>query len=285
MVPYNKLEEVDRYALACYGETGTKILDAYERYEFQPISHTLNQFLTVHLSAFYIDVLKDRLYTFSSNSVQRRSAQTALYNITDGLTRLLAPLLPVTADDLWRFLPGKRESSVHLADFPMNCREFIDADLQARWKRLLALRNKVNLKLEELRQEKIVGTSLEASVTLRTTGITTELTKQYETFLPTLFITSDVVVTAQDSLTIDKDGTPKNSETLSEQLQKVEPHAWFTEQELDKYSGSALIEVSRAGGTKCERCWRYVNKVSRTTPTGLCDRCVGALAESVDFAD
>ena len=285
MVPYNKLEEVDRYALACYGETGTKILDAYEKYEFQPISHTLNQFLTVHLSAFYIDVLKDRLYTFSSDSVQRRSAQTALYNITDGLTRLLAPLLPVTADDLWRFLPGERESSVHLSDFPTNCHEFIDTDLQARWKRLLALRNKVNLKLEELRQEKIVGTSLEASVTLRTTGVTEELTKQYETFLPTLFITSDVVVTAQNVSELDKDDAPRSTETSSEKWQEGETHAWFTEQELDKYVGSALIEVSRAEGTKCERCWRYVKKVSRSAPTGLCDRCVDALPGSVDVAD
>ena len=115
---------------------------------------------------------------------------------------MLAPLLPVTADDLWRFLPGQRESSVHLADFPTNCPEFIDADLQARWKRLLALRDKVNLKLEGLRQEKIVGTSLEASVTLRATGITAELTKKYETLLPTLFITSNVVVTTQNAIEI-----------------------------------------------------------------------------------
>ena len=276
IVPHNELEEVDRYALARYGETAAKILDAYECYKFQPISHAANQFLTVDLSSFYVDISKDRLYTLAANSRERRSVQTALYIITDGLTRLLAPLLPVTTDDLWTFLPGTRGSSVHLADFPVNHKEFVDTDLLARWKRLLALREQVNVRLEGLRQAKIVGTSLEATVTIRPTGITAALVEKYKQFLPTLFITSNVVVTRHQSIRISQDGVPEDMESWK----TLDPGAWFTEQELDAYAGTAVIEVDRAEGTKCERCWRYVELVSQTEQDGLCKRCIDALSET-----
>ena len=150
----DELEEVDRYALARYGEIACTILAAYERYEFQPISHAVNHFLTVDLSAFYVDISKDRLYTFAPGSRARRSAQTAIYTMTDGLARLLAPILPVTTDDLWRFLPGPREDSVHLAELPANCESLVDRDLLARWQRLLALRDAVNVELERLRSRR-----------------------------------------------------------------------------------------------------------------------------------
>ena len=123
-VQIDKLQEVDRYALARYGETATKILNAYDRYDFQQISRAINNLLTVDLSAFFIDISKDRLYTFGARSAGRRSAQMAIYTIADGLTRLLAPILPVTADELWQFLPGSREESVHVADFPSKCQGF-----------------------------------------------------------------------------------------------------------------------------------------------------------------
>lgn len=271
-VPHDELEEVDRYALARYGETGAKIIQAYERYEFKSISHTLNQFLTVEVSAFYIDVSKDRLYTFPANSRARRSAQTALYTITDGLARLLAPLLPVTTEDLWHFIPGSRTSSVHLADFPNNCKALVDNDLLARWKRLLALRDHVNRELERLRQEKIVGTSLEATVSLHTDGVTSSLLESYEAFLPTLFITSSVVLAPNDSKAL--------SQVAKESPKVSESGNVFMEQDNDgQYAGSAVINVKRTTGTKCERCWRYVNSVSTSGPSGLCKRCVEALAE------
>jgi len=272
-VPHDELEEVDRYALARYGETGSKIIQAYERYEFKSISHTLNQFLTVEVSAFYIDVSKDRLYTFAANSRARRSAQTALYTITDGLARLLAPLLPVTTEDLWHFIPGSRPSSVHLADFPDNCKALADNDLLARWKRLLALRDHVNRELERLRQEKIVGTSLEATVSLRADGVTSSLLESYESFLPTLFITSNVVLATNESKALSQ--VAKQSPVASESGNV------FMEQDDDgQYAGSAVIDVKRTTGTKCERCWRYVNSVSTSGASGLCARCVEVLAEA-----
>ena len=261
-MPVRELEEVDRYALARYGETAVKILDAYERYEFQPISHAVNHFLTVDLSAFYVDISKDRLYTFAANSPVRRSAQTAIYTMIDGLTRLLAPVLPVTAEDLWGHLPGSRESSVHLAAFPAGCEALIDRDLLARWQRLLALRDTVNAELERLRQEKTVGTSLEATVMLRASGTTAALVDQYAAILPTLFITSAAVVTSSVAPPVDADGAAD---------------AQFTEE-----GGAATIEARRADGVKCERCWRYVESVSPTEPAGLCQRCVDALSEAME---
>ena len=261
-MPVRELEEVDRYALARYGETAVKILDAYERYEFQPISHAVNHFLTVDLSAFYVDISKDRLYTFAANSPVRRSAQTAIYTMIDGLTRLLAPVLPVTAEDLWGHLPGSRESSVHLAAFPAGCEALIDRDLLARWQRLLALRDTVNAELERLRQEKTVGTSLEATVMLRASGTTAALVDQYAAILPTLFITSAAVVTSSVAPPVDADGAAD---------------AQFTEE-----GGAATIEARRADGVKCKRCWRYVESVSPTEPAGLCQRCVDALSEAME---
>ena len=260
----DELEEVDRYALARYGEIACTILAAYERYEFQPISHAVNHFLTVDLSAFYVDISKDRLYTFAPGSRARRSAQTAIYTMTDGLARLLAPILPVTTDDLWRFLPGPRDNSVHLAELPADCEALVDRDLLARWQRLLALRDAVNVELERLRQQKTVGTSLEASVTVRASGTTAALVERYAATLPTLFIASDVSVSADTELPLDADRASAAG------AQFVEP------------GGAAVIEARRAGGIKCDRCWRYVSSVSEGDPAGLCNRCVDALAETME---
>ena len=266
-LPPAELEEVDRYALARYGEVASTILNACERYEFQSISHAVNHFLTVDLSAFYVDVSKDRLYTLAPGSRARRSAQTAIYTITDGLARLLAPILPVTADDLWGFLPGAREDSVHLADLPADCEALVDRELLARWRRLLALRDAVNVEIERLRQEKTVGTSLEAAVALRASGATADLVERHAAELPMLFITSDV------SVSLDPEPPPAAAEASAAAGRFVEP------------DGVAVIEARRAGGVKCGRCWRYVPAVSGGDPAGLCGRCVDALSEAMESVD
>ena len=264
-VPLDQLQDVDRYALARYGQAVEKILKAYDEYDFQTISHTINSFATVDLSAFYIDISKDRLYTFGADSVERRSAQTAVYLMVDGLTRLLAPLLPVTADELWRHLPGAREESVHLADFPADTATLVDEPLLARWKRLLAVREAVNAELERLRREKTVGTSLEATIRLTAGGDVATLLSDARVDLPMLFITSDVVVDEDAALGAG-----------------VEPGAgpYYVET-----GGAARIEATRSDGTKCERCWRYVPVVSADAAReGLCDRCADALSEAVSRA-
>ena len=263
-LPIAALEEVDRYALARYGEVACTIRAAYERYEFQPIAHAVSHFLTVDLSAFYVDVSKDRLYTFAPASQARRSAQTAIHTMIDGLARLLAPILPVTTDDLWRFLPGPREDSVHLADLPAGCEALVDRGLLDRWRRLLALRDAVNVELERLRRRKIVGTSLEAAVEVRANGATAALVERYAAELPTLFITSDVSVSPDPGLPLDGD------RAAAAGAQFVEP------------GGAAVVAARRAGGVRCDRCWRYVPSLRDRDPAGLCDRCVDALSETME---
>jgi isoleucyl-tRNA synthetase len=247
-VPQDRLQEVDRYALARYGAAAASVLDAYERYDFPEIFQSINQLTTVDLSAFYADVSKDRLYTFGAGSLERRSAQTAMFVIADGLARLLAPILPFLADEVWRYLPGAREESVHIAEFPRDVRALVDDDLTTRWQRLLAVRDEVNRALETARQAKIIGNSLGAKVTVRARGATAALLDRYRDDLPMLFIASQVEL----DLAPGEEGT-----------------------------GLPVIDVVRAEGSKCARCWRIVPSVSTAADTeGLCDRCVDALAET-----
>jgi isoleucyl-tRNA synthetase len=260
-LPLGQLQEVDRYALARYAEAAARMRRAYERYEFQTVFHTVNTLLTVDISAFYVDISKDRLYTLAPRAPARRSAQTACYRMADGLARLLAPILPVTADEVWRLLPGARDESVHLAEFPEDLEGLADPELLERWQRLLKLRDLVNDEIERLRKQKRVGTSLEAKVRLRATGNVASLLQRYRNDLPMLFITSQVELETSNTV-----------ETLTASSGRV-----YTEP-----GGAALIEVERADGVKCQRCWRYVPEVA-TTPSqqGLCERCVDALAALV----
>ena len=250
-----QLQEVDRYALARYGQVATRVLQAYDRYEFQSAVHALNHYLTVDLSAFYIDISKDRLYTLKPGSDARRSAQTTIHIIVNGLTRLLAPILPITADELWRNVPGTDSDSVHLADFPSKPESLVDTELLSRWTRLLSLRDVVNGELEKLRQGKVVGTSLEASVTLTADGELANLLDQYRDELSTLFITSEVKVT--QGVASDDDGA-----VFRDPL------------------GTAGVAVSRVEAGKCPRCWRWVCPVHENPndETDVCDRCLDALS-------
>jgi isoleucyl-tRNA synthetase len=253
-VPTAQLEEVDRYILARYGEVARRILVAYEDYEYGAISQALNQFATIDLSAFYNDISKDRLYTFAARSRERRSAQTALYLMADGLTRLMAPILSFTADELWRFLPGKREESVHIAVFPTveQLGAFADSKLVDRWKQLIDLREEVLAKIEPLRKNKQIGSSLQAKAVVSATKTELALFEQYAKQLPMLFIVSDV--------------------ELRPAPDDVEAHA----------EARPRVTIERAEGVKCERCWRIVPTVSNEPAfAGLCDRCQDAIAETI----
>src|SRR5690606_15903412 len=154
---------------------------------------------------------------FAPASVERRSAQTACYRMADALARLLAPILAMTCEEVWRYLPGPREDSVHLAAFPV-LDEWIDEDLEARWQRLLEIRSVVNQALEGARQRKEIGSALAAAVVLRADGATYELLDSLRPDLPMLLITSDVT--------------------------------------LEQGDGALAVEVTRADGHKCPRCWR-----------------------------
>ncbi len=243
-LPLERMQEVDRYALARYANAAARMLDAYERYDFPTIFHTLNALVTVDLSAFYIDVSKDRLYTFGAKSEARRSAQTAMYRIADGLARLIAPLLPVTCEELWRHLPGRREDSVHLALFPRDLEQLNDDELVSAWARLIEVRDRVNVALEAARQRKLIGNSLGARVALGAGGDLGALLERHRDDLPMLFIVSDVQFTRAAE-------------------------------------GDLAVEVAKADGSKCPRCWRTVPALVPVPEGEICGRCAEAVIETV----
>jgi len=242
LVPVSQLTAVDRFALARYGDAAQRMLHAYNEYDFSTVSQVLNTLATVDLSAFYVDVTKDRMYTLGVRSHERRSTQTVMYVICDGLARLLAPILPVTADDLWRRMPGSREASVHLADFP-RVEAYVDGTLIKEWQQLLDVREVVNAALEQKRKDKVIGTALGARVQITARGEWGSLLQRHRADLPMLFNVSEVALSA--------DGQG------ADDLQ---------------------VAVERARGVKCARCWRFVPSV-RVEPEweGICDRCVEAL--------
>jgi isoleucyl-tRNA synthetase len=246
-VPVERMEEIDQWLLARYAECASRIVAAYEDYDYPSVFQVANQFITVDVSAFYVDVTKDRMYTFGAGSAARRSGQTAMFTVVDGLARLLAPVLSVTMDELWRGLPGRREASVHLALFPQGLAALANPALIERWTGLGAVRDAVNVALEQRRQEKVISGNLSAAVELVAAGAEADLLDHYLPFLPTLFGVSAVTVSR---------GT----------------------------SDGRRVEVTRADGVKCDRCWRVVPAVSSAPDrSGLCPRCVDALAEAVSL--
>lgn len=256
-VPYEQLPELDRWALLRLGELIPRVSRAYEDFEFHTIFHALNNFCAVDLSAVYLDILKDRLYTFRKDSPLRRGSQTVLFDVLVALTKLMAPILSFTAEEIWRMLPdaARREAgtdSVHLASFPEADQKWKDDALAQRWERLLYIRTIVQGGLEMRRREKLIGASLEARVCLVATRETYELLRSVD--LPTLFIVS---------------------QTELELVEAVPTEDMFLS---DPGAGFAVRDIVKACGSKCERCWNYRPAVGTFPdhPT-LCDRCVEAI--------
>jgi isoleucyl-tRNA synthetase len=261
-VPHEELQEVDRWALIRLGGLVNRIRRDYEDFEFHAIFHELNNFCSVDMSAVYLDILKDRLYTFRKDHPFRRSSQTAMFDVLVSLTELMAPILSFTADEIWRMLPmpssGVRQAfSVHLAAFPELDPKWIDPALEQNWNDfILHVRSLVLGKLEEKRRDKIIGSSLEAKVILyaqRATPAQYDFLKSYEDFLPALFIVSQVELRGVDQV-------PTDAHLLVD------------------LGGGLAVDVVQASGKKCERCWNYREAVGKdaTHPT-LCDRCIEAV--------
>lgn len=239
-VSLQEMLEIDRWALASFDELAKKVIQGYETFDFQTVYQTIYNLFTVTLSARYFDIIKDRLYIFAPNSLERRSAQTALYEITDKMCRLLAPILSFTADEAFENLPHQKLASVHLAEFP----KVSGADnsrLLSDWERIFSIRDEVLKKLEEARNAKEIGSSLEAKVVLTVDKETTMFLMSYFEDLRYIFITSQVEVHESDNF---------------------------------------AVEIQKADGEKCERCWNYSVRVGEFEqyPT-VCERCSGALTE------
>ncbi|WP_263352014.1 isoleucine--tRNA ligase [Acidicapsa acidisoli] len=237
------LEPLDRYMLARTRELTEQVLRWYEGFEFHRIYHAVNEFAIADLSAFYLDVLKDRMYTFAPASQARRSAQTVLWKITEALARLLAPILSFTADEVWDYLPAVegREVSVHLALFPAPKDIYPDdpTSLLAEWKQIFSVRDAALLVLEEARQEKRIGKGLEADLEIQAGGSLLELLRSHASGLKEILNVSAVRVVEGPELSV-----------------------------------SALP----ASGTKCNRCWNFMPEVANYGLwESVCTRCHGAL--------
>jgi isoleucyl-tRNA synthetase len=243
-IPHHELHELDRWALHQLQKLIARIREAYERFEFHTVYHSVQNFCAVEMSALYFDILKDRLYTFSSRSRGRKSAQTALYEILEALTRLMAPILSYTAEEVWKFLPEGpgRAESVHLASFPDVQSGYLDDTLNDRWEQIWEIRTIVTKALEEARKEKVIGLSLDAQVHLHLPEKVFLFLKGYEKDLKSIFIVSSVTL-----------------------------HSSKDEKEV-------RAEVFPADGKKCERCWNYDVTVGthKEHPT-ICHRCVEAI--------
>jgi len=245
------MEEDDRWALARLDQLVRQVRQAYEGYEFHRVYHLINGFCVNDLGAVYLDCAKDRLYCSAANDRMRRACQTAMHAIATRLLAMLAPVLPFTTDEAWQHLPGgARADSVHLEDFPEPCDEWRDAALVERWNRLLAVRTEVQKAIEPLRakENKVIGNSLEAAVALRSDDPATLEFLRAERSLPRLFIVSQVEIL---------------EETPTAPVESLEAHQL-----------RLSVEIRRAGGEKCERCWAWSPAVGQDSdhPT-LCERC------------
>ncbi|MEZ7725038.1 isoleucine--tRNA ligase [Gemella sanguinis] len=239
LLSYDELEELDKYMVLKFEKVVAKVLDYYENYQFNSITTELINFFNVELSSFYLDYGKDILYIEAEKSQKRLSMLTVLYTVLSKSVRLLAPILSFTAEEVYDNMPYEDAESVHLTDFP--AKNLIDdVALEAKWDKLLEVRDDVNKALEESRNEKVIGKSLEAAVEIYSNDSeVVELLNSVDN-LHQLFIVSSVEVKENDGVAYDL----------------------------------ATVKVTKAEGHRCERCWNIVEEVNEE---GLCPRCASIL--------
>ena len=243
MVSLDELMPIDKWALAKLNILIDKVKEAYDKYEFHIVYHAIHNFCVVDMSNFYLDVLKDRLYTEKADNKARRAAQTSIYIILNALTRMIAPILAYTSDEIWKYMPhSSNEKSEHVIynEMPEKVDISIDDDFMAFWDEIHELRDDVKKSLETFIKDKTIKSSLEAKVTLAASGDKLAFLKKAENELATAFIVSEV--------------------------------------EIVENSSELEIKIEKAEGEKCERCWVISKTVGENSehPT-LCSRCCGNL--------
>ncbi|MFU0833722.1 MAG: Isoleucine--tRNA ligase [Oscillospiraceae bacterium] len=252
MVSVDSLLPIDRWALNRFNELIREVDEAYKTFEFHVAYHAIHNFCVVDMSNFYLDVLKDRLYVEKADSKERRAAQTAMFQILSGLTRLLAPILGFTSDEIWHSMPhlsSENADAVMLNDMPTPVDVKADEDFIAKWDRIHRIRDEVKKALEIARKEKTIGSSLDAAVQLYCTGELYDFVKSVEDELQTVLIVSGVEVLSEGA------GT-------------------FTGEDLPELS----VTVQHAHGEKCARCWCYSDTVgSDSEHPDICARCAKVL--------
>lgn len=247
----DKLHEMDKFALMRLDQIVKECTEAYENFEYHLIFHAIHNFCVLDMSNFYLDAAKDRLYVEGKESETRRAAQTTIYKVLHVLTRLIAPILSFTADEIWKYMPhmaGDDTRNVVLNDFP-TVSGTVDTALIERWEKIHAVRDDVKKALEIARTAKVIGASLESAVTVYATGEQYSFLKSVESILTTVFIVSSVELVEGEG------GEHKGDSGVG-------------------------VTVKHAEGEKCERCWSYSMTVGADSdhPT-LCARCRAIVSE------
>jgi isoleucyl-tRNA synthetase len=254
-IPYESMPELDRFALHKLQGLVEKACKAYDAYEYHIIYHSLYNYCIIDLSAFYLDILKDRLYTSPPTSEVRRSAQTVMHIILNTLVKLMAPILPFTAEEIWEHMPDQNQNvtSVHLTQLPEVKPAYKDEDLAQKWERLLVVRGEVTKALEAARIKKIIGHPLDSAVTISAKEALYNALLPYADDLRFIFIVSKVDLVNEEKL-----------------------EGAFVSEDVEGLS----IQVETAPGDKCERCWVHDTSVGANSdhPT-ICTRCQDALSK------
>ncbi|PKG22112.1 isoleucine--tRNA ligase [Niallia nealsonii] len=250
---YEELREVDQFMMVKLNNLIKNVTESYDKFEFSTIYHAINNFCTLDLSAFYLDFSKDVLYIEATENKERKAIQTVLYESLLSLTKLVAPILPHTADEVWEHITSVEEESVQLTDFPKVSEYSNDQELLDKWNKFMLLRDDVLKALEEARNQKVIGKSLQASITLYVNEDTNVLLNSIQENLKQLFIVSGFEVAGEYK------AAPENALKLEH----------------------AAIVVSKADGETCERCWTVTPDVGedKEHPT-LCVRCASVVKES-----
>lgn len=254
-VAYQDLLELDQWALLRLEQVRQTVTNAYENYEFHVLYHTIHNFCTVDLSSVYLDILKDRLYTSAPESIERRAAQTAMYEILTTLVRMISPILTFTSEEVWNYMPKElgMPESVQLAEWPEECEAYYHSKLDEKWNKIFTIRGELTKALEIARRNKLIGHPLDAKLTIYASEEIFEILSQIEAELPTLLIVSHV--------------------KLSKITEQKPTEVIYTSDDQ-----SIAVAVAAAIGKKCERCWIYSESVGTDAihPT-LCDRCAAVV--------
>lgn len=258
-LPFAQMHPLDRWAVLHTRRRLKEIHEAYDNFEFHKIYRLIHDLCSMDFSSYYFDILKDTLYTARKDSYIRRSCQSALFELLSGLVKAAAPILPFTADEVWRAFPLEKDCpSVHASVFTQ-ADEGTDPALLAEWDQLRAIRNAVTLSLEKQREAKLIGASLDAKVLLFASGDLYTLLKKYEKDLARVLIVSQFQLVSEI-----KDGMEKTGVPFGETSDKILEIA---------------IAVAKADGSKCVRCWNYSTAVgSHPEHPGLCEKCLDALS-------
>ncbi len=247
------LSELDRFALSRLNRLIERVSRAYDSFTFHEVYHSIYRFCVIEMSSFYLDILKDRLYTMAANSPERRGSQWVLYQILKTLTGLMAPTLSFTAEEVHKFTPGTGSESIFLESFPEADKTLMDEELESRWMRIIEVRDEVNKALEIKRREKFIGNSLEAKVTLYLDDELRDFLDKYVKDLAMIFIVSEARLA---------------------DLQSAPSENALFQGEIKENKIKVLVLVERSDGEKCQRCWNWRTDVEIVAgKENICNRC------------